>query len=529
MKQMTKEELIEYFIEQLGDNEILGKFMTIEQIREKLNNMIKKVTYNTELGNFAASWHHESDGNGVVNFDISKIQWTDEKSIIVHELLHTLTSSSNKINAIEYKKCGMHLSCVYGLLQDNWNIAINEGMTDTLTEQITGEHHRGYNEEKSFYIILSAIIGEDNMLKTFFSGVEQIDCESISDFARKAKDIFKEDLLKKYGMEFGTEVNCDVKKVLSLTDQLNRFNSKDSIYGLNSEGKRIQNGTKQEIDNTLLKVLKNIIDYEQDVDRKANLFRIIGNYYKKDTYVEALSESFEKNNMNYVQKMEILEKIVELKGHVPFEATRKTLFESPEAVNMDAKLKLEKLFYLNPLDKRNSDQLNTVYELYIKTGKIEGDVFNKKEIFDRCVSNCYTMQDIDTRLMGVKYKKVGDYYLVITEENYGVINREIYKENGKQVNDIDALRRRDINPSELQYIVGEEIDSNTLSNNLKNIMEEYEKSFDESKTRKTGVSFYKDMIMIYNEMDLKSELFYSINQDGTLELIEQRRRKKIYR
>lgn len=45
MKQMTKEELIEYFIEQLGDNEILGQVMSIEQIREKLGYIVKDVTY----------------------------------------------------------------------------------------------------------------------------------------------------------------------------------------------------------------------------------------------------------------------------------------------------------------------------------------------------------------------------------------------------------------------------------------------------------------------------------------------------
>ena len=47
MKQMTKEELIEYFIEQLGDNEVLGQFMTIEQIREKLRNINLKDNRNT--------------------------------------------------------------------------------------------------------------------------------------------------------------------------------------------------------------------------------------------------------------------------------------------------------------------------------------------------------------------------------------------------------------------------------------------------------------------------------------------------
>ena len=45
MKQMTKEELIEYFIEQLGDNHVLGKYLTIEQIRERLNENINEVVY----------------------------------------------------------------------------------------------------------------------------------------------------------------------------------------------------------------------------------------------------------------------------------------------------------------------------------------------------------------------------------------------------------------------------------------------------------------------------------------------------
>lgn len=47
MKQMTKEDVIEYFIEQLGDNHVLGKYLTIEQIREKLNENINEVIYKT--------------------------------------------------------------------------------------------------------------------------------------------------------------------------------------------------------------------------------------------------------------------------------------------------------------------------------------------------------------------------------------------------------------------------------------------------------------------------------------------------
>ena len=93
MKQMTKEELIEYFIEQLGDNEILGQFITIEQIREKLQTVIRDVTYNAETGTAEAQWKIESDGGGTVNFDLEKILPEYEKLTIVHELLHALSTS----------------------------------------------------------------------------------------------------------------------------------------------------------------------------------------------------------------------------------------------------------------------------------------------------------------------------------------------------------------------------------------------------------------------------------------------------
>lgn len=115
MKQMTKEELIEYFIEQLGDNEILGPIMSIEQIRDKLNYIVKDVTYHEEPGNFAGGWVIDKNGTGTVNFDIRKIPLREEKAIIVHELLHALSTSSKTQRVGKYytdklEKCGIHFS-----------------------------------------------------------------------------------------------------------------------------------------------------------------------------------------------------------------------------------------------------------------------------------------------------------------------------------------------------------------------------------------------------------------------------------
>ena len=155
MKQMTKEELIEYFIEQLGDNEILGKFMTIDQIREKLNRLIKEVTYNSEQENFSASWN---SSDGIVNFDTRKIPSSEEKNKIIHELVHVLSTSRTvqtlKDNGeyISYKVGLSYYDCIkQGDVSDNFwvqNRAINEGITDSLADKIADYRHKGYTRQQ---------------------------------------------------------------------------------------------------------------------------------------------------------------------------------------------------------------------------------------------------------------------------------------------------------------------------------------------------------------------------------------------
>lgn len=269
MKQMTKKELIEYFIEQLGNNEILGQVMSIESIREKLNNVIKDVTYHDEPGNFAGGWVIDEKGTGTVNFDIRKISLREEKQIIVHELLHALSTSSKTQKVGKYytdklEKCGIHF-LKRSYRNDNYkiaydesnNIAINEGMTDTLAEMITGVNHDGYNTEKDIYKIIATIVGEDTMLREYFS-------ESISD----ENSIFQRGLVEKYGDILGEDINTDLIKVLYLSDHLLNLNRNDVIHGLNEKGKAIQGKTRDEIGNTLGNMIERIIDNEQDFTKK---------------------------------------------------------------------------------------------------------------------------------------------------------------------------------------------------------------------------------------------------------------------
>lgn len=219
MEQMNKKELIERFIELLGNNEILGKVMSIKQIREKLNNIVEVVTYKDEPGNFSGECLIDKKGKVIINFDTRKISYLEENVTIVHELLHALSTRSMSIKnypgyqEIKEENCGIHLTESRYFpdgdkMGSGRNYAINEGMTDTLAERITGDFHNGYNTEKDIYEIVAIIVGEDNMLKKYFS-------EHVYE---RNLNIFEEDMIEKYGINLGNKVNDDLKKVFSLSD-----------------------------------------------------------------------------------------------------------------------------------------------------------------------------------------------------------------------------------------------------------------------------------------------------------------------
>ena len=169
MEQMNKKELIERFIELLGNNEILGKVMSIKQIREKLNNIVEVVTYKDEPGNFSGECLIDKNGKVIINFDTRKISYLEENVTIVHELLHALSTRSMSIKnypgyqEIKEENCGIHLTESRYFpdgdkMGSGRNYAINEGMTDTLAERITGDFHNGYNTEKVYMKLLLLLL-----------------------------------------------------------------------------------------------------------------------------------------------------------------------------------------------------------------------------------------------------------------------------------------------------------------------------------------------------------------------------------
>lgn len=534
MKQMTKEELIEYFIEQLGDNEILGKIMPIEQIRTKLTDIIRDVTYKDEVMKGAsATWKIQLDGKGVVNFDLKKMPNSSllQKRYIVHELLHALSANLQKYPLGLYVyKSGLSNSSVFHstipnetLFLENHNKAINEGMTDTLAELITGiQIHNRYDKERDIYKVVSIIVGKETMLKKFFSE-EVLDTQVVT-------NALKKELVAKYGDELGVEINRGLRKVLKLSDLALNMKKRNGIDKLGEFGKKIQSKIENEIDRTLENMMMKVIDHEPDVKKKIQEFLVPGRFTglsekiinkvlsevveNKDVDAKTMLGTFRLvNNAGYSDKAsQLLDQMLLKMSDLKKELDDK--FEDIDKSNMTAEEIMQEYMTIYSGYKELMD-IEKVYNWYVETGKvIPGQAF-KTGIFKRIFTDDKTQ--LDKKIADTKYRKIGDYYQII--EN-GKPSNMLVDENGKivlQTFVIDFHNLTEDKDETIRRLFGDLETMNTTN-------AEFEYGFIRIHGKGNLLEIqgsYKDNepIMVY----------YKIQEDETLERVEMRTRKKIFR
>lgn len=563
MKKMSKEELIEYFIEQLGDNEILGKVMSIEQIREKLNFIIKDVTYNDEHGECCGQWITDRDGKGTVNFDLKKIPSYQERVIIVHELIHALSTSIiakynfNELEQIK-EKCGfLKLSTVYrmdGYKSVNHGVflAINEGMTDTLAEMITGVQHSGYNTEKDVYKILAIIIGQETMLKKYFSddveqrilGEDPIKEELIKKYGEKKGKmeytflrgglIFSEDLMKntfekdfenKYGKILGEKLFNDFKKVNGLSDQLLDLDRKDAIYGLNENGRTIHNKARKELYTTLENMIENVIEYEPDIVRKIeNIVIPLSSTSIGETFFNSVLEQLANSEeLGIEQKIEYFKKIRLGKG-IKFSPEIKEEFILSLLSN-DTMTGEDKIKYYWSLcagiSRKNSAKM---YEWYVESGLITESEVPKKLIFAQ-INEGGNRAELEKCISNTKYKKIGEYYCFNDPEfGYLFINNEGKIEYPRELkfllskDEVIDLYGQDV------FAFPKHLRQKDIITNLSEQIKENCQMNTENGMNTRRLSLFGNVLMtILSDNNKKlHRKFYEIQPDGALEEIEQR-------
>ena len=310
-------------------------------------------------------------------------------------------------------------------------------MTDTLAEMITGENHDGYNTEKDIYKIIAIIVGENTMLREYFS-------ENIPD-KNSQSDIFQEELVEKYGDILGNDINTDLIKVLYLSDHLLNLNRNDVIHGLSDNGKNIRSETRDELGNTLGNMIERIIDNEQDFTKKFEILTKLKNaeYIISSDIIRRISkkiqnEMINSNDINYIKKLEMIRM---LKQHFEKDSIEEILFNLPEAKQLTSEKRLQNGMYLLK-GKDTQWYTDILYRLYIENGRISEDQFSKKEIFmnaltDEGLNRIEDIESIDAILNRTIYRKMGRLIIACDDENRDMnvsILSKVFNEKGQRLN-----------------------------------------------------------------------------------------------
>lgn len=133
MENLTKEEFIEKIIESLGDNEVLGQVISIEQIKDILEDKLEAVHWDIE-GEVNAAALTKNKPNGKTELFFRKY----DEATKIHEVLHLLSNKmSSEILKFQVEKHGLGYNYNLNLNKDitaskQYNLALNEGMTEAL-------------------------------------------------------------------------------------------------------------------------------------------------------------------------------------------------------------------------------------------------------------------------------------------------------------------------------------------------------------------------------------------------------------
>ena len=317
----------------------------------------------------------------------TKFQVGNEDAYVVHELLHALSISfrENKTDnsilvkgGIEYRRNEKEdggFACTTNKMR-----AINEGMTQAIAERCTRTITGGsYDTIKDIYKIISIIVGEETMLKKYFSDITEED--EFSEF------IFKRDLERKYGKEFGQELTNALIEVYSISENLT-----NSLEDLTEEKAKMQ----EKVYTILESMLDRIVESEQDIRTKINDIMIpsFSTPFGRKYYEKIMEEFLEDESLKSDEKKDIAHHII------------------------------NQYMELTPYAKLGLDG-NFIIELYMRSGIISGKKWNKKTALLDLIKGS-NGKKFNSKLEQIQYCQAGDYYMILGDyKDHGDIHEII--------------------------------------------------------------------------------------------------------
>ena len=523
MKQITKEELIEYFIEQLGNNNILGKYLSIEEIRNRLNARIKEIRYERK-GNSLACYDNK---NETINLNLDLIQETESETrvIIIHELLHVLSASKNEKDGIQTKKSGLLIAQIDHMGNENYCFGngIDEGFTELLAEEIARERifdllnksnddeekqkltkeldfgQVAYEEEMDTTRILRILYGEEYLLGKYLSNLE--DDKTIDE---PCEYLFQED----------STVRNVLKEVIDSIDKINVakiFHDYTAIMERKS-AKNVWYDRIQDLIKIKLETTKN------NEDLKSRMRKILKAF--------ATSNS---RKLNYKRNIDC---VMHLNSPRIANALQEILID--ENSEMQLGQMVDTYIRLTAPTEFWSQDKGTAYKQWehsvenycIKKGIIDESEVKKSGMLSH-ILQCYRkdlrdMQDEDFKdvLSHFGYTKVGAHYeLSYTGDNesiWAATHGFLFDEDGKMAVTYGMFPSGDEwtcnMPKDTDY---SEVDIEKIENiraQVQNISKNSERKF----TR--AMVLGNDVILYYGGID--DRIVYSLNDDGKLTLSE---------
>lgn len=369
------------------------------------------------------------------------------------------------------------------------------------------------------------------------------------DISQDGMDIFREEFIAKYGEWTGNELNKEFKKVSALSDQLLDFNRQNAIYGLNEDGKKLRTQAKDEMIDTLGSMMGTILNLEHDLNKKIDIMVKLEKMCDyRDTDLSQIRESMSKNilwdlflddSIDYAQKLEMIRKIKEQGIQFQDEAIDDVLFSIEGIPELSIDEKIEAYIQLQKGKGLTKDRFNIIYDLYVKSGKIAEEKWPKKELVKIALQNLGidSIEKIDQRLNKTRYYKLGEYYALSRGEN--PINTVIFDEDGNLLSG-KHLQYDPISDEEIGYKRDIQLLSRSFSEDkVKIIAEQIQEKFKEYKASAKGecddcgVTIIGNIIRLhYDDWNEKDETecfyggFFSVDDNGKLELIPERRKAK---
>lgn len=534
MKQMTKEELIEYFMEQLEDNEVFGPVMTTNRIMEKLNNYITEITFNPEsYANASFNISIEDCGTvfGKINLDIddlNKYNEYEQKMIINHENTHILGLSVKKIGDKLYIKNGFQLiTCTYDsktnsyVLESEFNVGASEGMTDIIAMNIAKKDEKhGYENEQDICRLLSIILGQDELLKIY------CDEEIEKYFQINPRDIFKDLAISKYGKELGNKINEDLGKILALSDELFVLDIASINKKLDTEELKLHREIREEINATFLRIVKTIIDKEQDMIKKIDIMKkCIPTSINQDITEKVLGELVNDDTTDFNKKLEILQQIrAEKKSYIPQSIIENILFSESGLEKLYVEKQLEHYLYL--MQGNNFVWNEKAYELCVASGRISEELFSKKLLF--ILSMPYKVpliDDLDEVLKSSKYFKVGNYYGISGKTEDFLVDIQEQKSIFGSALDFNPFENNNLESTRDKKILSSVLPETQIDVLCYQLKELVKKSEQKDKKYSSKITVFDNLIRMQYTLDSQEiEEYYTIGANGILQEEPIRRR-----